>query len=73
MAAADLEGALQIPGHKMPAAAQRQLQSHVLQTAHGGHAGRERALPEVLPLQRLHVPEELRRRLQCQGGDRDRQ
>lgn len=73
MAAADLKGALQIPGHKMLAIAQRQLQSHVLQAAHGDNVGGERTLPEVLPLQRLHVPEKLRRGLQRQGGDRDRQ
>lgn len=73
MAAADLEGALQVPRHKMLAAAQRQLQGHVLQTAHGDHVGGERAVPQMLPLQRLHMPEELRRGLERQGGDRDRQ
>lgn len=56
----------------MPAVTQRQLQSHVLQIAHGADIGGERTFPKVLPLQRLYMSEELRRGLQRQGGDRDR-
>lgn len=71
MAAADFEGALQISGYKMSAVAQRQLQGYVLQIAYGDNAGGERTLPQVLPLQRIHLSEKLRGRFQREGGDRN--
>lgn len=69
MAAVDFKGALQIPGYKVSAITQCQLQGYVLQIAYGNNIGRKRALPEMLSLQRLHLSKKLRRGFQRKGGD----
>lgn len=73
MAANDSKGAVPLPRHKMLADAKRQFQGHVLPPVHGRGHGRERAIPEMLPLQQLHLSKELRRGLERENRHRDRQ